>query len=51
MSGYHMSGYTFGQLSEDAAELDFIQKPFTVQALTGKVHAMLNATTGHDAAD
>ena len=47
----HMSGYTFGQLSEDAAEPDFIQKPFTAQALTNKVGAMLNATTGHDTAN
>ena len=45
----HMSGYTFGQLNEDAAEPDFIQKPFTAQALTNKVSAMLNATTGYDA--
>ena len=47
----HMSGYTFGQLSEDAAEPDFIQKPFTAQALTNKVSAMLSATTAHDTAD
>ena len=47
----HMSGYTFGQLSEDAAEPDFIQKPFTAQALTHKVRAMLNATTDPDAAN
>jgi hypothetical protein len=39
-----MSGHAAGDLGTDEADPEFIQKPFTAEALSAKVRAALSTT-------